>query len=161
MLHHIDCHFFLLLFLDGRNTACSQTAIFIYSPACSILSLKVFDNYAVTVMIGGEPYTLGLFDTAGKCLRRSLSFCFESPLLKLTQNFLLLIALGVPVFRPGGLWQAASSQLPANRRVPCMFFCCLPLIVWKCQRKGQFSNTVMLTKSAFLLDMILVLAETA
>uniref|UniRef100_A0A672HGK6 Cell division control protein 42 homolog n=1 Tax=Salarias fasciatus TaxID=181472 RepID=A0A672HGK6_SALFA len=27
----------------------------------------VFDNYAVTVMIGGEPYTLGLFDTAGKC----------------------------------------------------------------------------------------------
>ena len=27
---------------------------------------KVFDNYAVTVMIGGEPYTLGLFDTAGQ-----------------------------------------------------------------------------------------------
>lgn len=25
----------------------------------------VFDNYAVTVMIGGEPFTLGLFDTAG------------------------------------------------------------------------------------------------
>lgn len=31
---------------------------------CS-LYLQVFDNYAVTVMIGGEPYTLGLFDTAG------------------------------------------------------------------------------------------------
>ena len=29
-------------------------------------SIQVFDNYAVTVMIGGEPYTLGLFDTAGK-----------------------------------------------------------------------------------------------
>lgn len=28
----------------------------------------VFDNYAVTVMIGGEPYTLGLFDTAGMLL---------------------------------------------------------------------------------------------
>ena len=28
-------------------------------------ALQVFDNYAVTVMIGGEPYTLGLFDTAG------------------------------------------------------------------------------------------------
>uniref|UniRef100_I3KWK0 Cell division control protein 42 homolog n=1 Tax=Oreochromis niloticus TaxID=8128 RepID=I3KWK0_ORENI len=27
---------------------------------------RVFDNYAVTVMIGGEPYTLGLFDTAGQ-----------------------------------------------------------------------------------------------
>lgn len=30
-----------------------------------VFVLKVFDNYAVTVMIGGEPYTLGLFDTAG------------------------------------------------------------------------------------------------
>ena len=30
------------------------------------VSLQVFDNYAVTVMIGGEPYTLGLFDTAGQ-----------------------------------------------------------------------------------------------
>lgn len=29
------------------------------------VSPQVFDNYAVTVMIGGEPYTLGLFDTAG------------------------------------------------------------------------------------------------
>uniref|UniRef100_A0A914X632 Cell division control protein 42 homolog n=1 Tax=Plectus sambesii TaxID=2011161 RepID=A0A914X632_9BILA len=26
----------------------------------------IFDNYAVNVMIGGEPYTLGLFDTAGQ-----------------------------------------------------------------------------------------------
>lgn len=34
---------------------------------------KVFDNYAVTVMIGGEPYTLGLFDTAGKLVFESLS----------------------------------------------------------------------------------------
>lgn len=32
----------------------------------SNLMWQVFDNYAVTVMIGGEPYTLGLFDTAGK-----------------------------------------------------------------------------------------------
>ena len=31
----------------------------------SFLAPQVFDNYAVTVMIGGEPYTLGLFDTAG------------------------------------------------------------------------------------------------
>lgn len=28
--------------------------------------VQVFDNYAVTVMISGEPYTLGLFDTAGQ-----------------------------------------------------------------------------------------------
>ena len=26
----------------------------------------VFDNYYVTVMIGEEPYTLGLFDTSGQ-----------------------------------------------------------------------------------------------
>ena len=32
----------------------------------SCFFLQVFDNYAVTVMIGGEPYTLGLFDTAGQ-----------------------------------------------------------------------------------------------
>lgn len=31
-----------------------------------LFSCQVFDNYAVTVMIGGEPYTLGLFDTAGE-----------------------------------------------------------------------------------------------
>lgn len=31
----------------------------------------MFDNYAVTVMIGGEPYTLGLFDTAGMVLSLS------------------------------------------------------------------------------------------
>ena len=30
---------------------------------------QVFDNYAVTVMIGEDPYTLGLFDTAGACSR--------------------------------------------------------------------------------------------
>ena len=29
----------------------------------------MFDNYAVTVMIGEDPYTLGLFDTAGAYLR--------------------------------------------------------------------------------------------
>ena len=27
--------------------------------------LQVFDPYSVTVMIGGEPYALGLFDTSG------------------------------------------------------------------------------------------------
>ncbi|PIK50671.1 Cdc42 [Apostichopus japonicus] len=32
----------------------------------NFLHYRVFDNYAVTVMIGGEPYTLGLFDTAGQ-----------------------------------------------------------------------------------------------
>lgn len=42
---------------------------------------QVFDNYAVTVMIGGEPYTLGLFDTAGKImfyLLNLMAFVIES-----------------------------------------------------------------------------------
>ena len=37
-----------------------------YIQLCFQLFFLVFDNYAVTVMIGGEPYTLGLFDTAGQ-----------------------------------------------------------------------------------------------
>ena len=34
--------------------------------ALRLLPSQVFDNYAVTVMIGDDPYTLGLFDTAGQ-----------------------------------------------------------------------------------------------
>lgn len=50
----------------------------------------VFDNYAVTVMIGGEPYTLGLFDTAGK--------------YRIGFNFILNLILIYYVFiRSGGL----------------------------------------------------------
>ena len=37
----------------------------IYEDHCDDLLFQVFDNYVVTVMIGGEPFTLGLFDTAG------------------------------------------------------------------------------------------------
>lgn len=44
-----------------------------------LLCFQVFDNYAVTVMIGGEPYTLGLFDTAGKLV------------------FLLIIIMHIPI----------------------------------------------------------------
>uniref|UniRef100_A0A8C9DI70 Cell division control protein 42 homolog n=1 Tax=Prolemur simus TaxID=1328070 RepID=A0A8C9DI70_PROSS len=39
--------------------------------------LTVFDNYAVTVMIGGEPYTLGLFDTAGYPQTDIFLVCFS------------------------------------------------------------------------------------
>lgn len=43
----------------------------------------VFDNYAVTVMISGEPYTLGLFDTAGEFRRCNiLESISENPLSK-------------------------------------------------------------------------------
>ena len=48
-------------------TLCTQVIYFSYSPSHTVrnVTLQVFDNYAVTVMIGGEPFTLGLFDTAG------------------------------------------------------------------------------------------------
>lgn len=46
---------------------CELTSFTIFYPFHSIWRIfQVFDNYAVTVMIGGEPYTLGLFDTAGQ-----------------------------------------------------------------------------------------------
>jgi len=47
------------------RTACGEKDTNICIKAL-VLAPQVFDNYAVTVMIGGEPYTLGLFDTAGK-----------------------------------------------------------------------------------------------
>ena len=41
-------------------------------------SRQVFDNYAVTVMIGDDPYTLGLFDTAGASGNDPVIFCTAS-----------------------------------------------------------------------------------
>lgn len=49
---------FMLIFCPYAVTHCTE-----YVPT-------VFDNYAVTVMIGEDPYTLGLFDTAGQYLAR-------------------------------------------------------------------------------------------
>lgn len=49
-----------------------------------LFSFQVFDNYAVTVMIGGEPYTLGLFDTAGE----KSSACVIVPAQDLVQMML-------------------------------------------------------------------------
>ena len=37
-----------------------------YGTPHTLTLTQVFDNYAVTVMIGEDPYTLGLFDTAGQ-----------------------------------------------------------------------------------------------
>ena len=42
---------------------------------------QVFDNYAVTVMIGGEPFTLGLFDTAGEWV-----MCYYHTLYSMTST---------------------------------------------------------------------------
>uniref|UniRef100_A0A672K125 Cell division cycle 42, like n=1 Tax=Sinocyclocheilus grahami TaxID=75366 RepID=A0A672K125_SINGR len=59
----------------------------------------VFDNYAVTVMIGGEPYTLGLFDTAGNLDDTDVTCCLVS----------LKHSLAVPDF-PAGLGECNSCE---------------------------------------------------
>ena len=56
LLHHNRC-------VEIYNYS-AKNILYASSDACYFL--QVFDNYAVTVMIGGEPYTLGLFDTAGQ-----------------------------------------------------------------------------------------------
>lgn len=53
-------------FLQCDNTRTRTHTLSIHPPLQDHLPQQVFDNYAVTVMIGGEPYTLGLFDTAGQ-----------------------------------------------------------------------------------------------
>lgn len=45
----------------------------------SVCLFQVFDNYAVTVMIGGEPYTLGLFDTAGMPFLQHPHIIYDHP----------------------------------------------------------------------------------
>lgn len=63
-----------LVCLLGKNKSCHLLMLLLnFTYVLSYTTNKfpseyvptVFDNYAVTVMIGGEPYTLGLFDTAG------------------------------------------------------------------------------------------------
>lgn len=61
----------------------------------------VFDNYAVTVMIGGEPYTLGLFDTAG---RYNVRVQFN----KKTNKIYFLFK------RSGGLRSSQTTFIPTN-----------------------------------------------
>lgn len=56
----------------------------------------MFDNYAVTVMIGGEPYTLGLFDTAGTIhFSSTLNVIGDSYLACLLVNYLFVCWVGV------------------------------------------------------------------
>lgn len=60
----------LFIFFSRKVIASCQFLLnvsFLYSGVYKYIGgcFQVFDNYAVTVMIGGEPYTLGLFDTAG------------------------------------------------------------------------------------------------
>lgn len=162
-------------------------------------------------MIGGEPYTLGLFDTAGmlysysniflhtyahpsyevivityilywqvvlwnhgkKCelsshsihrlivvtigcwwqfyfrLMCSLLVCFILPTWWVcisafnTMSRLHLLNKFVFAFsRSGRLRQVTTSELSSDRRLPRLFLCRVPLLLWKCQRKGKWSPSL-------------------
>lgn len=119
---------------------------------------QVFDNYAVTVMIGGEPYTLGLFDTAGKThliwvpgdvfsrdqtcnhiVTGLMSFLaaevlFHFLLFTVDQSFICSPC------RSGGLRQTATPQLPSNRCLPRLLLSCFALLLWERQREGRFMS---------------------
>lgn len=89
----------------------------------------VFDNYAVTVMIGGEPYTLGLFDTAGKLImlwERDRK-CSETKITSNDNNQPVMDSELKGLFwflnyRARGLRQAKAPELPSDRCIPCLFF---------------------------------------
>lgn len=95
-----------------------HTILFIKRAMYHFFFLQVFDNYAVTVMIGDDPYTLGLFDTAGA--------------------FSLFIYLQVWTHiehRSGGLWPTSPSIISTNRRIPRLFQCNIAGFLWKRQRE--------------------------
>lgn len=88
----------------------------------------VFDNYAVTVMIGGEPYTLGLFDTAGEFFALFLNCSIYSRALSREHNNSAEPQLNVGekqlICRSGRLRSSSSTFISTNRRVSCLLFCC-------------------------------------
>jgi GTPase SAR1 family protein len=94
----------------------------------------VFDNYAVTVMIGGEPYTLGLFDTAGKkaAAAGSLGATSSYPLPSSKCQFLTALLIS----RSGGLRPTPTAELSTDRRFPRLLLGRLTLLIRKRQRKG-------------------------
>lgn len=55
-------------------------------------------------MIGDDPYTLGLFDTAG---------AFRLPVTIISPRLIRLV-----IFRSRGLRSSASTIIPSNRRLP-------------------------------------------
>lgn len=96
-------------------------------------------------MIGGEPYTLGLFDTAGmSTFCPSLHFVIFWVSVFCLWVFLSFsdfpeTYLGLFLFfstRSGRLWPVTSSELSADRCLPGLFFCRLAVLLWKRQRKS-------------------------
>lgn len=56
-----------------------------------------------------------------------------------------------PPCRSGGLRQAATSQLPSDWRLPCVFLCRVPFLVWERSREGEPSHLVSLVVWAWSL----------
>ena len=77
---------------------------------------KVFDNYAVTVMIGDDPYTLGLFDTAGAPTFSSALQSAPSEPASLFPSTRLFATC-----RPRGLRPSPTIIIPPDGRFPRVF----------------------------------------
>ena len=93
--------------------------VFTHTCIIHVYSAQVFDNYAVTVMIGGEPYTLGLFDTAGKNYLAVLSYQIK----ELVHNILTYMyntMLHVSCPRPSPSPSLGPSFIPSCRLHLCV-----------------------------------------
>ena len=93
-----------------------------------VIFFQVFDNYTVTVDIAGEPYTLGLFDTAGQedyDAIRPLSYAH-------TDVFLICFS----VVSPSSLENVVEKVI-----VFCYYLCALH-VIFNARRSSKFSSNL-------------------
>jgi len=99
----------------------------------------VFDNYSVTVMISGEPYTLALFDTAGQSgfeLMRTFSYTN-------TDVFLVCFSVMSPTSLNNALkmWIYEIHQSSSSRKAPFI------LVGTKIDLRTSLADVELLAKS--------------
>lgn len=85
-------------------------------------------------MIGGEPYTLGLFDTAGE-----LWFLLGGLAVWSSLDWFILLGfyLATSFHRPRRLRSAETSFVSPDGRVSRLLFCGIASVVWEREGKGE------------------------
>ncbi|CAF0856873.1 unnamed protein product [Adineta steineri] len=99
----------------------------------------VFDNYSITILISGEPYTLALFDTAGQSgyeLMRAFSYTN-------TDVFLVCFSVMSPASFNNALkiWINEIRQTPSSRTTPFI------LVGTKSDLRTSIADVELLAKS--------------